>query len=378
MEESTTVSVKPNNGYMPYLDGLRSVAVFAVLASHFAFNQRWLIANSQWGRLGVDLFFVLSGFLITQILLRYRDNSFNFKDSITHLRIFYTRRVLRIFPIYYLAIFVALLLGYEPARNFLFWLLTYTLNVLIALQPKDKAQFGALHHFWSLCIEEQFYLLWPWVILLVPRQRLRYVIFGFIAIGVVSRMMPMFIRGFSMDPLVNTRFDVLCLGALLALYWHEPLMFQKEKSFLLVAGVTCGMPLVTLAMFKGFAQPFDLIANALVEFGASLFFMGLIDQAAQSNPWRILAPLGWRPVRYVGKISYGIYLYHPFVKLIMVYLLKLFHISLPPLGLLQLVLYGAATILFASVSWYLIERPINRLKERVIMPQTQTMLVSSQ
>ena len=361
---STPSSPPQNSGYMPYLDGLRGLAVFGVLISHFAYNQHWLIQNAQWGRLGVDLFFVLSGFLITQILLRYRDDNRNFKDVITHLRIFYSRRALRIFPIYYLTIFVATLLGYEPIRNFLFWHLTYTVNIGIALYP--KIQFGASHHFWSLAIEEQFYLIWPWVVLLVPPKRLRYVMFGFILIGVVSRMPPIFGPGFNMDPLANTRFDVLGFGALLALYWHEPLAFAKEKLVLLITGVTSGLPLVILGMRNGFSPALGQMTNGLVEFGAALFFMAVIDRAAQPHPWRIFAPLGWRPVRYIGKISYGIYLYHPFVELMMLYILGAFNIPVPTsFGLVQLLLYGSVSILFASVSWYLIERPINKLKGRI-------------
>ena len=370
---STPSSPPQNSGYMPYLDGLRALAVFGVLISHFTNNQHWLIVNAQWGRLGVDLFFVLSGFLITQILLRYRGDSRNFKDAITHLRIFYSRRALRIFPIYYLTILVATLLGYEPIRTFLFWHLTYTLNIAIAVYP--KLQFGASHHFWSLAIEEQFYLIWPWVVLLVPPKRLRYVMFGFILIGVVSRMSPIFVPGFNMDPLANTRFDVLGLGALLALYWHEPLVFAKEKLVLLITGVTGGLPLVILVMRNAFSLALVPMANVLVEFGAALFFMAVIDRAAQPHPWRIFASLGWRPLRYIGKISYGIYVYHPFVELMILYILGAFNIPVPTsFGPVQLLLYGSGSILFASVSWYLIERPINKLKERITATRGQSLV----
>jgi peptidoglycan/LPS O-acetylase OafA/YrhL len=352
-----------NNHYMPYLDGLRAVAVFGVLISHFAYNEHWLIENRQWGRLGVDLFFVLSGFLITQILLRYRDNSHNFKDIIIHLQVFYGRRSLRIFPAYFLTILLAVFLGYEPVRNFVVWHLTYSLNIAIFLSSTN--QFGAAHHFWSLAIEEQFYLIWPCIILFVPPNKLRYIMFGFILIGVISRMTPIFIHGFSMDPLANTRFDVLGLGALLALYWHQPLVFAKEKLFLLLTGVTSGLPLVILFMTNGFAFHLRPMASVLVEFGVALFFMGIIDKAAHPRPWRIFVPLGWKPVRYIGKISYGIYIYHPFVKLILIYVFGILNIPIPSSSLVQLLLYSSVSILFASVSWHLIEHPINKLKERI-------------
>jgi peptidoglycan/LPS O-acetylase OafA/YrhL len=355
-------SPQQNKHYMPYLDGLRAIAVIAVLISHFAFSQQWLIANAEWGRLGVDLFFVLSGFLITGILLRYRDNSHSFKDTLAHLRIFYSRRALRIFPIYYLTIGIAALFGYEPVRNFLFWHLTYTSNIAIAFY---KPQFEAAHHFWSLCIEEQFYLIWPWVVLLVPRKWLRYVIYGFIVIGPVSRMLPIFIPGFSLDPLLNTRLDLLSFGGLLALYWHEPTKFYREKFIVCIAGVTSGLPLVILFMTNNVTPGLQPMTGVLVEFGISLFFMALIDRAAQPHPWPIFTPLGWKPVRYIGKISYGIYLYHPFVSLLGSRFFLALNIQEPPSGLAQLLLYGSVSILIASLSWYLIERPVNRWKERI-------------
>ena len=349
--------------YMPYLDGLRALAIVGVLISHFAYGERWLIENGQWGRFSVDLFFVLSGFLITQILLRYRDNSHSFKDVISHLQIFYARRALRIFPIYYLTILIVALLGYEPMREFLFWHLTYTLNIAIFLSP--TSQFAATHHFWSLAIEEQFYLIWPLVVLLTPPKHLRYAIFIFIAIGVISRMVPIFIPGFSIDPLVNTRFDLFGFGALLALYRYEPVLFAKEKFFMIVAGVTSGLPLVILVMTNGFSPKYGPMSNVLVEFGIALFFMGVIDNAANARPWRILAPLGWRPVRYIGKISYGIYLYHPFVKIMMLYALAALNIQVPESNLAQLFLFSSGSILLASLSWHFFEHPINSLKERI-------------
>jgi peptidoglycan/LPS O-acetylase OafA/YrhL len=349
--------------YMPYLDGLRALAIIGVLISHFAYGEHWLIENAQWGRFSVDLFFVLSGFLITQILLRYRDNSHSFKDVMTHLKVFYGRRSLRIFPIYYLTILIAALLGYAPIREFLFWHLTYTLNIAIFLSP--TSQFAASHHFWSLAIEEQFYLIWPLVVLLTPPKWLRYAIFAFIAIGVISRMTPIFIPGFSLDPLVNTRFDLFGFGALLALYRYQPLLFAKEKFFLLVASVTSGLPLVILVMTNGFSFKLGPMTNVLVEFGIALFFMAVIDNAAQERPWRILAPLGWTPVRYIGKISYGIYLFHPFVKLIILYLFVAFNIQVPPTSLGQFLLFSSGSILIASLSWHFFEHPINSLKERI-------------
>ena len=290
--------------YMPHLDGARALAAILVLISHLAGDQVWLIPNGEWGRMGVDLFFVLSGFLISQILLRDRDASRSVSDSFASLRVFYIRRSLRIFPIYYLVIGLAVIAAYEPVTRYLLWHLGYATNVAIHLLP--QARFDAVHHFWSLCIEEQFYLIWPCLMLFAPRRHLRAVMYAFVLIGIASRLAPVLIPGAGMDPLVNTRFDLFGIGALLALFWHEPQKYETEKLILMVAGVVVGLPLVALFMSGAYPPVLHPYLSVSVEVGASLFFLALIDRLAQPKPWAILAPFAWSPVRYLGKISYGL------------------------------------------------------------------------
>ena len=147
--------------HMPQLDGLRALAVLMVVVHHYVEGGWGLAAN-----LGVKLFFVLSGFLITSILLRSRSQSgaagWNRWRAV---RNFYARRFLRIFPLYYLVVALAAILDVEPTREYLAWLLTYTLNLKMAAQGWYIDHFA---HFWTLSIEEQFYLIWPWVFYSVP------------------------------------------------------------------------------------------------------------------------------------------------------------------------------------------------------------------
>src|SRR5438045_1535479 len=150
-----------NREHMPALDGLRAVAVAAVLFAHFN-PKSWSHPLVRLGHVGVILFFVLSGFLISGILLGSRDD---IDDGAVRrsacLRIFYVRRALRIFPIYYLTLFAVTLAGYQPVRERLGWLLSYTENVCAVFFGAD---FMYAEHFWSLCVEEQFYLVWPAII----------------------------------------------------------------------------------------------------------------------------------------------------------------------------------------------------------------------
>jgi len=153
--------------FYPLLDSLRAVAVLAVILHHY--NEAYF-GNKQYGYLalaGVNIFFVLSGFLITNILLRSR-NEFELhgKSRLKILSRFFVHRVFRIFPLYYLVIILALLFRIPSASANSASLLTYTINYAFIGAGKFIEPFS---HFWTLAVEFQFYLLWPFVVLLVPR-----------------------------------------------------------------------------------------------------------------------------------------------------------------------------------------------------------------
>ena len=149
--------------YYPQLDGLRALAVGVVFLCHF-----WS-GGKIAAVLGVGLFFVLSGFLITRILLEERHRAARLGTNCgTLLRQFYLRRSLRIFPVYYLALAVLLACNYCGCREIKYWLLTYTYTFRTALTNSGHG----CEHFWSLCFEEQFYLVWPFIILYCPHRYL--------------------------------------------------------------------------------------------------------------------------------------------------------------------------------------------------------------
>lgn len=192
-------SAKPNprKPHIPELDGLRGLAILLVFAGHTAqfgsqYSETTNPLMSFLGRntgLGVDLFFVLSGFLITGLL-------YDAKESSGYFRTFYARRTLRIFPLYYatLAIVAALKFGFPDVfalktltseAQWANW--TYTSNILIALKDWGSEP-GYLGHFWSLAVEEQFYVVWPVVVLAIRRERLIQTCWAGILVAFVARI----------------------------------------------------------------------------------------------------------------------------------------------------------------------------------------------
>src|SRR5689334_6993090 len=170
----------PSLKYMPQLDALRALAVLAVMVHHFLPVDRFIPPDYiTLGFLAVRLFFVLSGFLITGILLSYRSDT---RDNA--LRRFYLRRVLRIFPIYYLTLFIALALQVRAIQLGAFWHLTYLSNYVAPFHPEWM---GPASHFWTLAVEEQFYFVWPFIVLFVPRKYLAGTIIGTIALALLFR-----------------------------------------------------------------------------------------------------------------------------------------------------------------------------------------------
>ncbi len=344
--------------YMHQLDGIRAIAVLMVFVSH------WIPWTSQaglpWGNFGVDLFFVLSGFLITDILLQCRRYVEEGGQGLfLTLRQFYIRRILRIFPLYYAFLLVYALAAPHPANGLTPWLWTYTLNLFRVLV--DNNWEGSISHLWSLSVEEQFYLVWPWIILLTPRRFLLSVLLLSVAVGPAAKMiLAMYelpqgaIRFFTLS-----RLDTLALGGVLAYAVTQHGLQVVVKSRVVDGLLWIGMP-IFCAVVGLRAAGIESTSWMILELSAETLLCGwLVLRAAQGFGGAIGRMLASAPLVYLGRISYGLYLLHKPIP----YLLRECGVDtdLIPPGI-DFLLYTGLAILAASLSWYLLEAPIIALK----------------
>jgi peptidoglycan/LPS O-acetylase OafA/YrhL len=350
--------------YMKQLDSLRALAVLAVLYTHFLGDHLeplpFFVKSFHWGSLGVSFFFTLSGFLITSILLQQKDQLDSGLATATNcIKTFYFRRMLRIFPIYYLALFVAYLISLPPVRETLIWHLFYLTNLYVVVNGDWN---GSISHLWSLAVEEQFYLIWPFIIFCVSQRRLKWVILAIILLAPVFRHLCfMFDLGFGLghaQPVMlfaNT--DLLGLGALLALIRHEKWpSADKMLRMCLVAGGTLffGSTLISLmGMNNAHMRPFGMTI-------AGIFFVWIIDTAVSGFTGVIGWLLNRKELIFIGKISYGVYLYHIFIYFFLLRLVSLQNIHFVHRAVITTVL----TIVVATVSYFCVERSIQSLKNR--------------
>jgi peptidoglycan/LPS O-acetylase OafA/YrhL len=308
---------------------------------------------------GVQLFFVLSGFLITGILLAARDRMERSEGSGPWqiLRGFYARRFLRIFPLYYAALALGSLLGAMALGDSWLWHAAYLSNFYFFFHGWQPP----VSHFWSLAVEEQFYLAWPFVVVFLPRRTLVPVFVAAIGTGVAFRWFGLQFRpDIELWSLATPgSFDTLGMGALLAFghryrsAWLEP--FRRARVWLLPAVAA----LYALAK-PSFGVP---LAGALEIFLLGIGFAAAVSLAAEGVGGMAGRVLEWSPLLYLGRISYGIYIIHDLVTPAVTEFVR----GLPagvPHGPVRLVLLTAATVGLASLSWHLMEAPLNRLKGR--------------
>ncbi len=279
----------------------------------------WQVAHAGW--MGVDLFFVLSGYLITGILLSSR-------GSKSYFSAFFARRALRIFPAYFAVLMCLLLLGWgvpslrtEGFQRFLHqqgWLWTFTTNVKITLQG-HVADFGSMTpgtsifntgHFWSVAVEEQFYWFWPFVVAALPPRRLLWAIAGILVVAPVSRYL--MIQGDnSIGAYVFTagRMDTLSLGALIAVLEQGSGLQVFRKWALPLAALTLGV-IASLALWrKGYdsLDPFVILGGYALN---GVLFALVLVHVLTSKDGIIARCCSAKVLRFMGKYSYCVYLVH--------------------------------------------------------------------
>lgn len=283
------------------LDSIRAIAILLVMMHHAPLG---LVTNFlSIYPLGANVFFVLSGFLITGILLRAQKNIAPGAGKFTVFRNFILSRALRIFPLYFLTLLFLLLTGSSDKNSFIY-LFTFTSNFYFySIGEWDHST----AHLWSISVQEQFYFLWPWVILLCSRRYLPQVFSLFIVAGIVSH----FFTGFSEFGTILTTdcFDSLGMGALLAWIVNDrPLMLEKAYRFIRAAGIAS---IIILLLFIVTGIPF-VLKRTLVSVLAAWLIAAVMYRDKLGTANRMLL-LNSKALSFVGKISFGLYLFHPLV-----------------------------------------------------------------
>jgi peptidoglycan/LPS O-acetylase OafA/YrhL len=361
MSSLSQLDSKLARSHLPALDGLRAVAVFLVIIAHFGFV---MVPGAH----GVMTFFVLSGFLITWLLLRENETTGD-----VSLSGFYKRRTLRIFPAFYfywLTLVSLLIITRHPVPwSHAFSALSYTSNYYLALSGDPNNGFS---HTWSLAIEEQFYLLWPAIFILFRRnlRRMTTLLMCIIAAIWVYRIVLCF--GFGIDQgyiqsAFDTRFDALMVGCLIAV------LLKRNSIPSLWRRVTASsmMPLATIAllMMSVYAGELyidryrDVIGFAIEPLLVGIFIVQMIALSS-TKAWSWLES---RPARFLGRISYSLYLYQQ---------LTLYSTRKALSGFPIVVQLGGAiavTVVAATLSHYFVERPF--LKMKAGWPQLRQKLV---
>jgi peptidoglycan/LPS O-acetylase OafA/YrhL len=304
-------------GHITALDGLRGLAILLVLIYHFTLGmtghglaERLIFKAASAGWCGVDLFFVLSGYLITGILCDTKESPRRFRD-------FYARRALRIFPLYYgtlIAVFAALPLigrwtsGFHGVEDASIWLWSYGTNVLVSF----RGRWFPLSHFWSLAVEEHYYLVWPAIVYGCDRKvSLRFCL-GMIAIAVGIRAWLVaqgaVLAAYCLTP---CRMDALAIGSLIALIARGPgglgALVPHAKKAALVSGAmvsALGVWRFGLALFDPAVQTAGYLLLDI--FFASLLV--LIVAAPARGPLAVLFNLA--SLRSLGRYSYGLYVFN--------------------------------------------------------------------
>jgi peptidoglycan/LPS O-acetylase OafA/YrhL len=339
---------------MSQIDGLRAFAVLSVLFAHY-----WM-PGTEIGHIGVRLFFVVSGFLITSILLRSRQQVEKGDASVGQAFFrFYSRRVLRIVPAYYVLLAIMAAWNPENFRGVMHWHLAFSSNILFAIREEYVPWMTA--HLWSLSVEEQFYLIWPWLVLMVPRRRLVLVIALVGLAGLAYRVlglvlgMPDFPRFF----LAPASFDALAAGALLALVRDREVVWRWF-------GWTCIPAAAWLLAIETGLVRIETLFTIEIWLGTFLLLplVAIVARASYGFTGPFAAVLMSRPAQYVGRISFGIYLYR---LLVLAVIMKIGERTGIPVehGPLLFVVASTATLLVATLSWYVVETPFNRLKRRI-------------
>ncbi|MES1226132.1 MAG: acyltransferase [Bacteroidota bacterium] len=357
-----------NNKYYPALDGLRGIAITFVLLYHnFNFTDRFF-----FGWLGVDLFFVLSGFLITSILLNSLDKPHYFRN-------FYVRRALRIFPLYYLVLiiffvfFPLLNLFMERTEYFIhyqLWFWFYLQNWLVSFRTPPSGS-NMLVHFWSLAVEEQFYLIWPFIIFFLRKTKVLLIFmvsFLFLVVTTRGIVYSYHFTDVNYPALYTfTRVDGICIGAIIALLRKiDPHFLKKNMTYFIIILACLNF------LFYFLNEPYGVLPYlALCGYSTFAILIGIFvnEIVGKTNNKLVRRILESPPLLFLGKISYGLYVFHwplyaLFSETLSHKISQVFKLSHIPALTIAAIITTFISLLLSILSYYTFEIKFLQLKTR--------------
>ncbi len=391
MKSGALVSELTRNHYVQ-LDGLRGFAILMVMVYHFCLTLPGFqtprvgfpLQLGQAGWMGVDLFFVLSGFLITNILIETRATQNYFRN-------FIARRTLRIWPLYYLNLivfFVVLPLVLHPLPDALrsmhdkqawFWL--YGANWLFAREAGFGHTSGG--YFWSLAVEEQFYILWPLVVYLLSNRSLLRISLGLLALSLILRIVlsSFGVIGNSLYVITFTHLDGLAVGSSLAVCLRDPKLTAMIRRLLPFAAVVGLAGLVAARLSGG---DYFFWGKGMASYGytaIAILFGALLMYALDNGPaFALNRFLSTGFMRQTGKYSYALYMVHVPIAGIASGIVARFvtpRIGALPAFLVFVAVAFGASWLASVLSWHLFEKRVLGLKRYFEYGKPETMRASS-
>jgi peptidoglycan/LPS O-acetylase OafA/YrhL len=348
--------------FLPELDALRALAIFMTLYAHYVPETSVFYFPNMW--YGVDIFFTISGFLITAILLNSVNNSL---PKLEILKNFFIKRALRLFPLYY-AFILFFFLAYHFFNLYMWkpeyepYFFTYFQNWYFFKVGSFDSHFS---HLWSLGVEEQFYMVWPFLIIFSPKKLLPglFLLLVLLAISLNAyyHKIPLFRN------LTFSNFHTLGIGSLFAYYyvyrpqWKLFDVIVKNKNLFAVLAV-----IVFVLFLYANVEFSQMLTEFIKEILLAIFCLAVLIPSIYGwfNPISILTKS--KPIKYIGKISYGIYLFH--LPLPALYVLLCTRINMeeaiPKSTAVAFILYSTLSIVVASLSYYLFELNFLRLKSK--------------
>ncbi len=351
--------------YAPALDGLRCVAVIGVLISHFSPT---LGKFAEWGPWGVRLFFVLSGFLITRLLLEARMKMESGRlAGRSAVRGFFIRRIFRLWPVYFACLAVVYFFNVVPTRETIWWHVLMVTNQYVF---HSQGWPGMLSHFWTLAVEQQFYLFWPFVILFAPKNRLNLLLLTVLLAGPFSREIILAFRWSDLSSIYTPLpccLDFFAVGGAIA-WGHQSgwldrfatlprlrLLLLPAAAWMLYGSILKS----TGSVFPAYWAVFDPLIQAL---GFAVLIIYILR-----NPNGFAGRFLSLPACvYIGGISYGLYIVHNFMHwfgpAVLRHTTGMSHLPNEPL---QVIYYIALSVAIAAVSHRFFEEPVRRWGRRL-------------